>query len=203
MTEDDDGWVASVTQWTWVWVNSGSWWWTGRPGVLQSMGLQIVGLNWFIWLHHIACGVCFPTRIKHMSSALEALSLDHFTAGKVPSSIIQGWGNLGILLRPCQLFPQGSMDFSQDSSCKPIIILGSPTLKVHQCFSELERYLHGFISLFYPMKSFLNWKRSRQAQYATGQDMFICFDPLYCISLCCQILILRLHSRAKVDLRSY
>ena len=32
-----DGWMASPTQWTWVWVNSGSWWWTGRPGVLQSM----------------------------------------------------------------------------------------------------------------------------------------------------------------------
>ena len=41
-----DGWMASLIQWTWVWVNSGSWWWTGRPGVLQSMGLQRVGLNW-------------------------------------------------------------------------------------------------------------------------------------------------------------
>ena len=35
-----DGWMASPTQWTWVWVNSGNWWWTGRPGVLQSMGSQ-------------------------------------------------------------------------------------------------------------------------------------------------------------------
>ena len=35
-----DGWMASATQWTWVWENSGSWWWTGRPGVLQSMGSQ-------------------------------------------------------------------------------------------------------------------------------------------------------------------
>ena len=41
-----DGWIASPTQWTWVWVNSGSWCWTGRPGVLQSMGLQIVGHDW-------------------------------------------------------------------------------------------------------------------------------------------------------------
>ena len=41
-----DGWIASLTQWTWVWVNSGSWWWTGEPGVLQSMGLQRVGHNW-------------------------------------------------------------------------------------------------------------------------------------------------------------
>ena len=37
-----DGWMASPTQWTWVWVNSGGWWWTGRPGMLQFMGLQRV-----------------------------------------------------------------------------------------------------------------------------------------------------------------
>ena len=41
-----DGWMASLTRCTWVWVNSGSWWWTGRPGVLQFMGLQRVGHNW-------------------------------------------------------------------------------------------------------------------------------------------------------------
>ena len=35
-----DGWMASPTRWTWVWVNSGSWWWTGRPGMLQFMGSQ-------------------------------------------------------------------------------------------------------------------------------------------------------------------
>ena len=39
-------WMASLTQWTWVWVNSGSWWWTGRPGVLWFMGWQRVGLDW-------------------------------------------------------------------------------------------------------------------------------------------------------------
>ena len=41
-----DGWLASLTQWTWVWVNSGSWWWTGRPGVLRFMGSQRVGHDW-------------------------------------------------------------------------------------------------------------------------------------------------------------
>ena len=41
-----DGQMASLTQWTWVWVNSRSWWWTGRPGVLQSMGLQRVRHDW-------------------------------------------------------------------------------------------------------------------------------------------------------------
>ena len=38
--------MASPTQWTWVWVNPGSWWWTGKPGVLQSVGSQRVRHNW-------------------------------------------------------------------------------------------------------------------------------------------------------------
>ena len=41
-----DSWMASPTRWTWVWVNSRSWWWTGRPGVLWFMGLQRVGHDW-------------------------------------------------------------------------------------------------------------------------------------------------------------
>ena len=41
-----DGWIASPTQWTWVWVTFGCWWRTGRPGVLRSMRLQIVGHDW-------------------------------------------------------------------------------------------------------------------------------------------------------------
>ena len=41
-----DGWMASPTRWTWVWVNSGSWWWAGRPGVLRFMGLQRVRYHW-------------------------------------------------------------------------------------------------------------------------------------------------------------
>ena len=45
-----DGWMASLTQWTWVWVDSGSWWWTGRPGVLWFMGSKRVGHDWVIEL---------------------------------------------------------------------------------------------------------------------------------------------------------
>ena len=41
-----DGCIASLTQWTWVWVDSGNWWWTGRPSMLQFMGLQRVGHGW-------------------------------------------------------------------------------------------------------------------------------------------------------------
>ena len=41
-----DGWMVSLTQWTWVWVNSGSWWWTGRPGMLWFIGSHRVGQDW-------------------------------------------------------------------------------------------------------------------------------------------------------------
>ena len=50
-----DSWMASPTQWTWVWVDSGSWWWTGRPGVLWFMGLQRVVHDWVAelnWTEH-------------------------------------------------------------------------------------------------------------------------------------------------------
>ena len=51
--EGDDrgwyGWMASLTRWTWVWGSSRSWWWTGRPGVLQSMELQRVRQDWRDW----------------------------------------------------------------------------------------------------------------------------------------------------------
>ena len=61
--EDDrgwDGWMASLTRWTWVWVDSKSWWWTGRSGMLRFMGSQRVGhdwateLNWMIYIWSIS-----------------------------------------------------------------------------------------------------------------------------------------------------
>ena len=41
-----DGWMVSLIWWTWVWVNSRSWWWTGRPGMLQFMGSQRIRHDW-------------------------------------------------------------------------------------------------------------------------------------------------------------
>ena len=46
-----DDWMSSLTQWTWVWVNFKSWWWTGRPGMLQFMGLQRVRHDWMTELN--------------------------------------------------------------------------------------------------------------------------------------------------------
>ena len=50
-----DGWMASSTQWIWVWANSRSWWWTGRPGVLQPMGSQRVGQQLSAWTELSHC----------------------------------------------------------------------------------------------------------------------------------------------------
>ena len=66
-----DGWMASLTQWTWVWVNSGSWWWTGRPGVLWFMGSQSrtrlsdwTELNWTEHCSMSGSNCCFLTCIQ-------------------------------------------------------------------------------------------------------------------------------------------
>ena len=64
-----DGWmVASPAQWTWVWVDCGSWWWTGRPGVLWFMGSQRVGHDWATelnWVSRVVIGL-----MKRIKAAL-------------------------------------------------------------------------------------------------------------------------------------
>ena len=47
-----DGWMASLTPWTWVWASSGSWWWTGKPGMLRFMGSQRVWHHWATELNY-------------------------------------------------------------------------------------------------------------------------------------------------------
>ena len=62
-----DGWMASLTRWTWVWVDSGSWWWTGRPGVLWFMGLQRVEHDWVTelnWTESWAQAEMFPCHLS-------------------------------------------------------------------------------------------------------------------------------------------
>ena len=66
-----DGWMASLTRWTWVWVNSGNWWWTGRPGMLRFMGSQRVGHD---WSNAAAACVIFPFISIPQSSHLRLLT---------------------------------------------------------------------------------------------------------------------------------
>ena len=85
-----DGWVASPTRWTWVWASSRSWWWTGKPGVLQSMGSQRVRHNWATelnWKPFHACAfnldsesisIFFSLSACHVTSLLDAFLSFHF-----------------------------------------------------------------------------------------------------------------------------
>ena len=74
-----DGWMAPLTQWTWVWVNSRSWWGTGRPGVLRFMGLQRVGHDWVTELNlyvflELYCFFEDPTNVGSLISGSSAFS---------------------------------------------------------------------------------------------------------------------------------
>ena len=73
-----DAWMASLTQWTWVWASSGSWWWTGKPGLLQSMELQRVGHDWATELNWTPGGAV----VKN----LPANAGDTTEAGSIPGS---------------------------------------------------------------------------------------------------------------------
>ena len=81
-----DGWMASLTQWTWVWVNYRSWWWTGRPGMLQSIGLQRVRHEWATelnWPEHMSSespGASLLFRILHSLDLLLLNVGDHFVS---------------------------------------------------------------------------------------------------------------------------
>ena len=71
-----DGWIASLTRWTWVWVNSGGWCWTGRPGVLRFMGSGRVGHNWAI---HLIWAYA-PGRHDNLLSLHSATCIFHYLA---------------------------------------------------------------------------------------------------------------------------
>ena len=95
---DNRGWdvcVASPTQCTWVWVNSGSWWWTGRPVVLQSMGSQRVGHDWATelnWTEPIFCSgrVNSPEHFLHLEVLDLITSAKSLLPWKVRDSQVPG-----------------------------------------------------------------------------------------------------------------
>ena len=76
-----DGWMASPTRWMWVWVNSGSWWWTGRPGLLQFMGSQRVGHNW-------------TTELNWASDSVAGTDKHHVSYSHTHPSLFEAWGIL-------------------------------------------------------------------------------------------------------------
>ena len=77
-----DGWMASPTQWTWICVNSRSWWWTGRPGVLQFMGSQRVRhgwateLNWCFYQGHFSTRVLLKSIMFYQKLCSQEIELE-------------------------------------------------------------------------------------------------------------------------------
>ena len=93
-----DGWMASPTQRTWVWASSGFWWWTGRPGVLQSIGWRRVGHDWVTvlnWIETLDNGgevkwsevaqscptLCDPWTVAHQSPPSMGFSRQEYWSG--------------------------------------------------------------------------------------------------------------------------
>ena len=79
-----DSWMASPTRWTWVWVNSGSWWWTGRPGMLQFMGSQRVGHDWVTelnWTLFLEPGSTVSSLLQHPNYRQQATKLRWWQVG--------------------------------------------------------------------------------------------------------------------------
>ena len=87
------GWMASLTRWAWVWVNSGSWWWTGRPDMLLFMGSQRVGhdwateLNWTERLHPLTA----PLGVDHAHGPTHGRQLHTSKTDETILPLISTW----------------------------------------------------------------------------------------------------------------
>ena len=87
-----DVWMASPTQWTWVWVNSGSWWWTGRPGVLWFMGSQRIRHDWVTELNWIISKICISLIINKYQGFPSSSASKESACNAENSSLIPGSG---------------------------------------------------------------------------------------------------------------
>ena len=90
-----DGWMASPTRWTWVWVNSRGWWRTGKPGMLWFMGSQRIGHDWAMernWTEGYAGSIRWSSEVPLIRQSSAGQShLHHYTLGfPLKTSILQG-----------------------------------------------------------------------------------------------------------------
>ena len=83
-----DGWMVTPTQWTWVWLESGSWWWTGRPGVLRFMELQRVAHEWATELN-------WTEQNRHATAAASFVSDSVWPHRRQPTRLLCSQDSLG------------------------------------------------------------------------------------------------------------
>ena len=110
-----DDWIASPTQWTWVWVGSTCWWWTGRPGVLQFMGSQRVRHDWVTELNwtELCMKIYSPIRMETQWWARHS--------GNLNSCYVQDY----ILEKLITLWKNPNECFGQPNVCMYMYILTS------------------------------------------------------------------------------
>ena len=109
-----DGWMASPTQWTWVWASFGSWWWTGRPGVLQSMGSQRVRYDWL----NRTIGIIYSSQKVYLSphSSQQNLAPNFLWLFPKPKSTFRGWEFAIVEFQPLQDTDRDSLSVEGDPS---------------------------------------------------------------------------------------
>ena len=160
--------MASPTRWTWVWVNSRSWWWTGRPGVLWFMGSQRVGHDWATELNctHRTCLFItyFVSFIPSETSALSMQSPCHLVCtwiadlNIVPSTLHM---TINIFEGRMEKGGTGYKGSSEDKLCLPhrfaqgwLGHLSVPLLNCHSlkldCQQECKCYLLNFSRAQFP-----------------------------------------------------
>ena len=126
--------MASLTQWTWIWVNSVSWWWTGRPGVLRFMGSQRVRHNWATELNWRVC-VCVCVCVYNFTPFHQKL--------------FQAWNALEISQRVCVTINRlcGPLSLSELNTNRSLV----PEIHMAPCIKAIPKsgvYSQGFHSLY-------------------------------------------------------
>ena len=96
-------WMPSPTQWTWVWASSGSWWWTGKPCVLRSIGSQRVRHHWVTEMNWAPPGKWCSRNLDHLPSGSDHTGVHVLVLSlKLPSSVLSGRGVVLTLRRRTQ-----------------------------------------------------------------------------------------------------
>jgi len=153
-----DGWMASPTQWTWVWVNSGSWWQTGRPGVLRSMGLQKVRHDWATELNRTE----EPTVKYRKLYLIFCNNLYGKRIWKWTDIYIYNWFNFAVLLKLIEHCKSTILQYKK-------LKLNLKKFKSTSSFTQLSRI--PFSSL--PESSSLNKHGTLHLQFLLSTDFFL------------------------------